>query len=145
MEGNKRSSLTVQVYTVVTLHVDFYANFNGNVTLPPKRNPCGAVGGSPSATALRPDPVDLISNPFECFENLCTEQQRCEDQQGTVDTRIMAPVKVPWCYERRGSLWSKLRQNLFDRNLSTWAMPAFPNLVSITLVWTDPAAHMIRV
>ena len=48
---------------------------NGNVTLPRKKfsAPCADFGGSPSATALWPDPVDLISNPLESFENRCTE------------------------------------------------------------------------
>ena len=42
---------------------------NGTVTLLQKETPAGILGGR---LRLRPDPVDLISNPLESFENICT-------------------------------------------------------------------------
>ena len=69
---NKRNKFTRDIVSM--LRVILYANrvCSGNVTPPRKTNACGAFEGSPSATALRPDPADLISNPLEHFENICT-------------------------------------------------------------------------
>ena len=54
------------------LRVVVYANrvCNSNVTLPQKRIPAGILG---DRLRLRPDAVDLISNPLEYFENTCAE------------------------------------------------------------------------
>ena len=55
----------------------FYANFNGNVTLSPKNKSLRGFWGSAfgDGPSLRPDPVDLISNPLEYFENICTDRK----------------------------------------------------------------------
>ena len=63
---------------------------NDNVTLPPKTNPCGAFRGSPSATALRPDPVDLISDPLGFLENICIGRDACGGE-----ARMYRAMNVP--------------------------------------------------
>ena len=86
----------VQVYSNVTRDIGtmfcviLYANrvCNGNLTLPQKTNPCGAFGGSPVVMAVRPDPVDLISNPLECFETICNATDLAQDVNRPCSGRI---------------------------------------------------------
>ena len=90
------------------LRVVFNANCNGNVTLSQKNIPCGDFEGSPSATALRPDPADLISNPLEYFENVCTDthpHHRTRELPGREGA-----TRLPWISCQECGAWGPPRE-----------------------------------
>ena len=64
---------------ILNRHMSFCCKFQRLRNASPK-NKAQGFGGCPEATALRPHPLHLISNPSQSFENICAMHCACTVQ-----------------------------------------------------------------